>query len=222
MPTSRPKLRSTASRPKTNGEGIPVVAIDIDGTLGDYHSWFLKFAEMWAGKPMPSADEINDQPFWKFMRLTRRDYRDCKLAYRQGGYKRGMPVYEGSAELTRKVRASGAEVWICSTRPYLRLDNIDPDTREWLRRNGIEYDAVIFGDDKYHELIRQVTLDRVVAVADDLPEMLEFARLLGIDPRYIRHQPYNSQYPLAVRYDDNSELTARLLEGIDKWYETRV
>lgn len=171
----------------------PVVALDIDGTLGDYHGWFLRFAEMWLGRPMPDPQQNTDGvPLYRWMGVSKRTYRECKLAYRQGGLKRGMPCYEGARELTRYIRSKGTEVWICTTRPYLRLDNIDPDTRHWLRRNGIQYDGVIFGEHKYRQLRDLVGAANVALVVDDLPEMLAQAeRALPKATRIIRDQPYN-------------------------------
>ena len=174
----------------------PVVGLDIDGTLGDYHGHFLWFAERYFGRPFPHPQEINPGlRLWEFMGIQQHEYRECKLAYRQGGLKRFMPVYPFASELTRNIREAGAELWICTTRPYLRLDNIDPDTREWLRRNDIEYDAVIFegldGTTKYQNLVEQVGLRRIVAVADDLREQTDDATDLGIERVYIRDQPYN-------------------------------
>lgn len=170
----------------------PIVALDIDGTLGDYHSHFLWFAERYLGKPMPDPATINPGlRLSKFMGVTQRAYRECKLAYRQGGMKRWMPCYDGASELTTALRRAGAEVWICTTRPYLRLDNIDPDTREWLRRNGIKYDGMLYGDDKYRELKRQVGF-RVAGVLEDLPELWTEARTLFPQAFVaLRDQPYN-------------------------------
>lgn len=187
-------------RTRTNGEGKVVVALDIDGTLGDYHAHFLKFAEQWLGRPMPDSNQTNPAlRLHTFMNVSLRAYRECKLAYRQGGLKRSMPVYEGASELTRNIRKLGAEVWLCTTRPYLRLDNIDPDTREWLRRNNIKYDAILFGEDKYRELNRQAGW-RVGIVVDDLPEMCQTAKRLGFRVA-IRDQPYNryaQDWPIRV------------------------
>ncbi len=180
---------------RTNGHNIPVIALDIDGTLGDYHGHFLRFAEGYLGRDMPDPLEINPGlPLWKYMGVEKREYADCKLAYRQGGMKRTMPVYAGADELTAEIQSWGWEVWICTTRPYLRLDNIDPDTREWLRRNGIRFDAVLFDNvnhkySKYRELARQAN-DRVLAVFDDLPEAIVVADELGFNA-ILRNQPYN-------------------------------
>lgn len=206
-----------------NGAGKPVIGLDIDGTLGDYHGHFLRFAEGWFGRRLPSPEETNPGlPLHRFMKVTKRDYRECKLAYRQGGLKRTMPAYPGAAALTNYVRILGAEVWICTTRPWQRLDNIDPDTREWLRRNKIEYDYVLYGEDKYEELERQVGKDRVIAVVDDLPEMILEAARLELGPRYLRDQPYNRHVDPEVdggfrRFDNLGALRNDLMFLTEGW-----
>lgn len=222
----------------TNGTGKPIVALDIDGTLGDYHRNFLEFADRYfssnCGSWLEMADRVDNPglPLWEWMGISHRDYRDAKLAYRQGGWKRWMPVYEGAAELTRKIRAAGAEVWLCTTRPYLRLDNVDPDTREWLRRGEFEYDALLFDPaheedgTKYHELKRQAG-DRVAAVVDDLPEMIEAAYDAGLC-RYpgrgpiLRDQPYNRHYENWRRSGSCEEIKIRVLNDINAWRNERA
>lgn len=102
-------------------------------------------------------------------------WRDIKLAYRQGAQKRSMPIRDSAATVCKLVRSAGAELWLTTTRPYLRLDNIDPDTRWWLQYHGIRYDGLLYGDNKYHLLAEHVDPERVVAVVDDLPDMWEQA-----------------------------------------------
>ena len=185
-----------------SGGDKPIVALDIDGTLGDYHAHFLWFAERYFGWSFPPADEVNPgMRLSEFMGIPHEQYQQCKLAYRQGGLKRFMPCFPYAQELTVNIRMAGAQVWICTTRPYMRLDNIDPDTREWLRRNHIEYDAVIFEGivdggshaTKYQDLVSQVGARRIVAAIDDLPEQIDDAYKRGIKRVYIRDQPYNRQ-----------------------------
>lgn len=174
----------------------PVVALDIDGTLGDYHGHFLHFAEQWYGRDMPSAGEINPGlPLHKFMRTSKATYRECKLAYRQGGLERSMPAYPGAGQLCRAIRAAGGEVWLCTTRPYLKLDTQAPNTLHWLRRNKIQWDHMLSGPNKYRDLVKNVGMDRVVGVLDDLPEMYEQAYRLGVMNVYLRDQPYNRYFP---------------------------
>lgn len=181
---------------RRNGDGKPIISLDIDGTLADYHAWFLQFATLYFGREFPSADTINPGlKLWRFMGISREAYNDCKLAYRQGGMKRSMPCLEGAGNLTAALRKAGCEVWICTTRPYLRLDNIDPDTQEWLRRNGIQYDALLYdprgGDAKYREFKRQSARRAVLGCAEDLPEQADAAiKTLGA-PVWLRNRPYN-------------------------------
>ena len=171
-------------------DNAPVVGLDIDGTMGDYHGHFTRFAEQWSGRDMPQPDLNTDGvPLYKWLGMSKSTYRQCKLAYRQGGMKRSMPAYPGARELTRAIRNAGAEVWITTTRPYLRLDNIDPDTRHWLRRNGIQHDGVLYGEHKYRDLKKYLG-DRVLFVVDDLPEMVTQARDIGLTG-LLRDQPYN-------------------------------
>lgn len=210
------------------GANMPVIALDIDGTLGDYHKHFLWFAEQWLGQPMPPADEVNPgMRLSTFMGVPHHVYRQCKLAYRQGGLKRFMPVYPFAAELTAHIRRHGAQVWLCTTRPYMRHDNIDPDTREWLRRNNIGYDGILFeglvDEDEYYmgkyaELVRQVGIDRVVAAVDDLPDMINEAIDAGIKKVYLREQPYNGECMVhSGKFHSLRELAFQLEDDIEHW-----
>lgn len=170
----------------------PVVALDIDGTLGRYHDHFTAFAGPYVGRDLVAdwRDEYQGR-FNKALGLSKKMYRQVKLSYRQGGLKRSMPVFPGARELTVKLRKQGVQVWICTTRPYMRLDNIDPDTRHMLRRHGIQYDGVLYGERKYSDLVKIVGRDRIIAVLDDLPEQIEAANKLGL-PTILRAGEHNA------------------------------
>lgn len=198
---------------KDNGNG-PVVAIDIDGTLGDYHGHFLRFAADWYGREMPDAQQINPGlPLHKFMRTSKSTYRACKLAYRQGGLERSMPVYDGANELCRQIRATGTELWLCTTRPYLKLDSQSPNTTHWLRRNHIQFDHMLSGPNKYRDLVKQVGKNLIVAVLDDLPEMIYQASDLGLWTM-IRDQPYNKHVNWHYRAMDLHQARRTILQEV--------
>lgn len=233
---------------RSNGHGKPIVAMDIDGTMADYHDWFLWFAGIYLDREMPHKRDINPgRPLHQHMGISKALYREVKMAYRQGGMKRSMPVLPGSQELAEHVRRPrtwqgrlgrglGCELWVCTTRPYLRLDNIDPDTREWLRRNDIKYDALLFdplgGDNKYRELVRQAG-SRVVAAVEDLPDQAVRAVRAGVPYVLLRDQPYNQHwegYPgmpgLSVgRWYTDSHLQGvaydKLAGALDRWKRQR-
>jgi hypothetical protein len=207
----------------------PVVALDIDGTLGDYHGHLLDFALSYLGYGCPilgtqpsQYDGSESYGDWmeRAFGIDRRTYRDIKLAYRQGAQKRSMPVEPGARELTEGLRAAGAEVWIATSRPYLRLDSVDPDTREWLKRNRLWYDHIIYGEDKYDLLAQTVDPARVVAVLDDLPEQYDgAARAFGQEVPLLKRSLWNRA--IVRRYAIEDLGAARQIIGarLDRWYE---
>jgi hypothetical protein len=144
-------------------------------------------------------------------------YREVKMAYRQGGMKRSMPVYAGAHELSELLTHLGVETWIATTRPFLRLDNIDPDTREWLHRNGIRYDGLIYGDDKYEQLLEIVDGKRIIAGLEDIPENVERARKLGI-PITLRDNKHNRRTKLDLpRCKDLWQFQNTVVYKVKEW-----
>lgn len=200
------------------GEKVrPVVVFDIDGTLGDYHTHFTKFCHNYF-QHMQVRDMYDGScDFEDWLGLTRIEYREAKLAYRQGGTKRWMPIYPYAAEAVREVQDAGAEVWIATTRPWQRLDNIDPDTREWLRRNNILYDGLLYGDDKFNQLCETVDPDRVVAVIEDLPGMFDLGSKLNLPIMQV-WRPHNNT-PGARRNPSGTliDCTQWALRNVKNW-----
>lgn len=201
----------------------PVVAIDVDGTIGKYHEHFRWYAELYTGKELEMDwDPKFKGEFNRALHMTKKVYRDIKLAYRQGGMKRCMPVFENARELTVNLRKAGAQVWICTTRPYLRLDNIDPDTRHFFTRQGIQFDGVLYGEKKYHDLVKIVGRDRVVGVLDDLPEQIKAANKLRL-PTVLRRGPHNAWWSDDTQpaVDTLWQAEEALLSMVEKWKENR-
>lgn len=159
---------------------LPIVVSDIDGTLAQYHETIAGFCGQYFDKAMPVMLYDGTVPFRDYLGITQAQHRAMKLAYRQGGFKRFVPMYPGADELINDVRMLGAEVWVATTRPYQRLDNIDPDTQEWLRRNRIHVDGLLYGEDKYAQLVGTVNQDRIVACFEDLPIQLDIGHQLGL------------------------------------------
>jgi hypothetical protein len=178
----------------------PVVGIDIDGTLGDYHNHFIKFANDYLGitSHRPGFFDLYDGSilfrdwYCDAAGISKHTWYEIKLAYRQGGMKRTMPMTAGASHLTKYVRRMGAELWLTTSRPYNRLDNIDPDTREWLSRHRIDFDHLLYDDDKYRLLSDRVDKSRVVMVLDDLFEMYDSASdIFGASVPYLFRTVWN-------------------------------
>jgi hypothetical protein len=165
----------------------PVVGLDIDGTLLDYHRHFLRFAAGYFGHDPDDPGYLDYDarlPMNKHLKVGKASYRQCKLAYRRGQLKRSVPKleppYPDASELTRLLRRWGCDVWLCTTRPYLSHDEVDDATRHNLRRNGVVYQGLIWGEHKYRELVRTVGKERIIGVIDDVPEMCMQAHSLGL------------------------------------------
>lgn len=169
----------------TCGETIkPVVALDIDGTLADWYNHFLGYAGAYLNVDLAQeipmgflydGTESFKEWFCVVFGTDATTFRQIKLAYRQGAMKRLMEPYSDAAALAKACQESGAEVWITTARPHDRYDRVDPDTREWLRRNDIPYDGLIYSDHKLEDLAERVDPSRVCFVLDDLRESVEAA-----------------------------------------------
>jgi hypothetical protein len=198
----------------------PIVAVDIDGTLGNYHDHFTAFASDYTGILLPRSYDGGCK-FYEWLEIDLIKYREIKLAYRQGGLKRSMPLIPNAAYFMEQVRRAGAEVWVTTTRPYLRLDNIDPDTRAWAERHGIGFEHLLYDEDKYAQLADRVDCERVVFVLDDLKEQLERANtLFGTDVPWQHHAVWNS-HPNAHWSQGHSnlrELAAVATSMVETWY----
>lgn len=170
----------------------PVLAVDIDGTLGNYHDHFTSFCGMYYQREFKYGYDGSQVNFEDYLGLTREEYRAAKLAYRQGGMKRSMIPYDGAHALLKMANALGCEVWVATTRPYQRLDNIDPDTRFWMQQRDMQYHAMLYGDDKYDQLGMHVDQARVVMVVDDLWAQVAKADALWPDKVWLVERKHNA------------------------------
>lgn len=160
----------------------PVLGMDIDGTMGDYYEHFRWFAELYLQRPVRIVWEFTDSgEFSEALGMDKETYRQIKLAYRQGGMKRSLPAFAGMGNAIRYIRERlEIQVWVTTTRPWQRLDNIDPDTQFWIQHNIGRVDGVIYGEDKYLDLRDIVGSERIIGIVDDLPENVVAAQSLGI------------------------------------------
>jgi phosphoglycolate phosphatase-like HAD superfamily hydrolase len=193
----------------------PVIGLDIDGTLLAYHPHFVRFARDWLGDDgLDPYGYDARQPLHQYLGVSKAMYRRCKLAYRRGELKRSLlPLdrpYPQARELTHQLRRKGFDIWLCTTRPYLSHDTVDEATRHNLRRNGVLYQGIIWGQHKYRELVRTVGAERVVGVLDDLPEMCNQATSLGLRTAF------------AVREHNQQQLLTFGVSGVYPWALART
>ena len=212
-------LCSQCSHPLT-----PIICLDIDGTMGDYHAHFVLFAAQYMGyASMTYPDPYNGEGqfrdwFTKAFNTDLRTFRDIKLAYRQGAQKRSMPCRPWARHTINALRDAGAEIWITTTRPYMRLDNVDPDTRFWLSRHGLKFDYLLYDEHKYVALADRVDSGRVCAVLDDQHDMLlEAQRCFGYDSCLLYGTRWNAAYHDAWTTTGHDWVTSVLLNKVEEW-----
>lgn len=153
----------------------PVVAVDIDGTLAQYHAFYTKFVAAYKDIPEDQMPQQWDGmgEFRDLLGLTQHEHHQMKVAFRAGGFKRWMPKFDGAFSIMTELKSLGCEIWVTTTRPWMRMDNVDTDTVEWCRRHGIEYHHILFDEDKYGRLVELVDPERIVGVLDDEWEQIE-------------------------------------------------
>jgi len=209
----------------------PVVALDIDGTLGDFHAHFISFLESYLNWPFHHCCgfEMYDGAiaFNQWARETYgidyRTWQDIKLAYRQGAQKRSMPVIPGAENVVLTAAREGCEIWFTTTRPYLRLDNIDPDTRFWLDNVlGVEdlYSGMIYDELKYERFRELVDPERVILILEDLPEMYDAAAVIfGEEVPVLVDSIYNSeaQDSMMTTVSDMYALPGLIMQRANRW-----
>lgn len=201
----------------------PIVALDLDGTLADYHGHFLEFAAGYLRLEAIPKDYRGDISFrtWfkEWSHIDDATWDRIKLAYRQGGMKRSQPIFSGAKMVVEEVYYNGAEVWITTTRPYLRLDGIDPDTRFWLSHHNVRYEGLLYDEDKYVRLAENVDNGRVVAVLDDLPEQYDAAeKMFGKQVPILRKNRYNVNIRRSNAAINLGAATTMITSRIKEWY----
>lgn len=199
----------------------PVVALDIDNTLADWTGAFISFladyTEMHPREVARWRQYNGETEFSDWLQIDKKEYQAAKLAFRAGGFKRWMPAFPGAQRLAAAAWGAGCEVWVTTTRPWMRMDSVDPDTREWLHRNSIPYHHLMFDEEKYMELIRRVEAERVVFVLDDQVDQLREAWSFRL-PSVLRETRWNRGVSWAgPRCATLAHATSVMRENLEQW-----
>jgi len=179
-----------------------IVGIDIDGVLGEYEPWFLKFVKDVSGWKFDSINQLKHE-------LGTKKHEELKSAYRQSGVKAKMPVRPGAIELTHKLKEMGYQIIILTARPYKKYTRIYPDTLEFLRSNDIKFDAIIWDEEKHLKIIHE--FPNMKFMIEDTPKIADEVASEGYKV-FVPTGPLNEKYAL---YDKNITRVDDLLTIID-------
>lgn len=175
--------------------GSKVIVSDLDGTGADYRAGF----EAWWGR----TDEVKTLAVDLDNRVPYMDYTASKDDFeRTGGYA-NLPAYADWVSLIRGERNLGTGLLITTARPAHELKRIWGDTMQWLKRQNIEPDSIVFGrDERILELVNLGKRANMVVLLEDDATLALRAAHSGIHVM-LRTQPYNLavEHPLIHRYE---------------------
>ncbi len=183
-----------------------IVGIDIDGVLGDYSCWFLKFIEVECCLSFKSLDEAKAH-------FGTRRYEELKSQYRQSGFKAIMPACNHASEFTNILHEKGYTVAILTARPYKEYYTIYPDTLKFLKDNNIYFDAIIWDKDKHLKIIKE--FPKMLFMVEDSIEIAKQVAREGYVVFLKDYDDLNDLIPTDVR--DKVILFTDLLDIIEKW-----
>lgn len=141
-----------------------VVVTDLDGCVADLSSWSQKLEEARGGAPM------NDRTV-AMLESLKEDF------YRDGGFTH-LPTVKGSVEGLCAIAALGYKIVIVTARPQWQYKRIHGDTIEWLAKNGVPYDLLLFNKDKAEAVYESIFPARpLFFVEDRAKHALELANI---------------------------------------------
>ncbi|MDF2615473.1 MAG: hypothetical protein K0Q47_128 [Sedimentibacter sp.] len=190
---------------KSINEDDKIVGIDIDGILGDYPKWFLKFVYEKTGKEFNTLEQVKNC-------FGTSEYEGLKSLYRQSGWKATMPVCEHASEFTNLLHNKGYKIIILTARPYKDYYTIYPDTLQFLKENEIYFDAIIWDEEKHLRIIKE--FPKMLFMIDDTLEVAEAVAAEGYVVFLKQTEPFVNIDP---KFWDKIITFSDLLEIPEKW-----
>jgi len=166
-----------------------VVGVDIDGVLAKYPEHFLDFVNRKMGTDY-SVESLTDYDIYEALDLPENVTKELKDKFRQSGEKRFIPVLNGAKKFLKDLKKNGYQIVLLSARPYKKYRRIFADTKEWLKKNNLVHDAILWDEDKCARLIKEFGTDKVkFFVEDNLENANDVADLSKV---YLLNKSYNT------------------------------
>ena len=135
-------------------EDKKICYLDIDGVLNDYPECWLNFL-----KARLSSDSRNTYVLKDLNRaknnIPYQVYKDLKWEYRESGYKEDIISTPNASKVTGNLRAMGYHICIITSRPVKQHPSLFKQTVNWLNKNNIRYDDLIFDEDKHISILKR-------------------------------------------------------------------
>ena len=180
-------------------KGRKVVGVDIDGILANYPRSLVDFMNSEQCRQM--IPELNSWgEFDPELATTYNIFNDygierevankVKHLYRETGYKRQIPVYDDAKQFLDTLRAKGYVISLVTSRPYHEYNRIFADTMDWLNDNELQYDVVLWAEDKGTKITEEFGVENIEFFVDDVADYANSVADRGIRT-YLMNKTYN-------------------------------
>lgn len=183
------------------------IGIDIDGVLTNDDDYILDFTSKYCYehnlKGLYNADSYEYRKL-EWDENTINDYRKEYFI----NYVKNEPARKFASEVIKKLRDDGNKIFIISARykaaenGKIGNENIKECTLDWLRKNKIEYDKIIFTKPpKVNEILE----NKIDIMIEDSPttinELVKVVKVLYYDTRYNRNIEHENIIRVYSWYD---------------------
>ena len=130
-----------------------IIGVDIDGVLADYPVSFQNFIKSETGIWV----DVNSYDLYEAYEqvISRTDMIQLKHKYRESGQKRYIPICEGAVQFLNNMKKQEYTIVLLTSRPYEQYERIFGDTIHWLHKNKLQYDAILWDEEKNYKAISQ-------------------------------------------------------------------
>ena len=132
-----------------------IIGVDIDGVLADYPKGFLNFIEKETGIKL----NIVLKKYFLFDEVGKiigtEKVKELKHKFRSSGEKRNLEVINNAKEGLNYLKQQGYTIVLLSARPVKQYNRIFPDTIEWLQKNNLVYDAILWDEKKEERILKE-------------------------------------------------------------------
>lgn len=176
------------------------IGIDIDGVLTDYRKFTIeqgiKYCEKTKKGKLINPNAYDSSEMFNWDKITDLDFWMKNIFL----YAKNNPVIEGAAENIKKLKLDGHSIYIITARwlatpktknkfnqPEIVRQKMRATVKDWLKKNEIIYDEIIFsGDDKLSSIIEKSIDIMIEDSPSNLKSLSETTKMICFDWEYNR------------------------------------
>lgn len=143
------------SNPYDSGKYNGLIIVDIDGVLADYVTGFTDFVDQSTGLVMPRNVASYDLYGEFGIIVGHEKVYDLKHQFRESGLKAHLPVIDGARDFLHSMKLANRYILLMSARPYKKYKRIMADTMEWLKKNDLPFNAILWDENKEERVVKE-------------------------------------------------------------------